>query len=313
MSSPMVVTHTVPLQSQPTGGCRQRTTAVAMTSRPADLDNKALATLLEWATAAPALLTPPDGVTLFDSLLAPSPPDDALLAHTHRHLAASNDQRLGKLFEEITALAIAHQPGLEIITRNLVVRDAQRTIGELDLLVHDLERDHILHVEVALKFYLGVHADYWPGPNSRDTLARKWRRLANHQFPLIDHPATRHTLAEHGIARIDGQCLFSRGRLFYPDNTGAQSLPAPASSHPGHARGDWLRCQALDRQCRWQVLERPQWLNGRQLSDKSMTPLAAPELIDYVQAKGRPVMAVPECSLAAPPCFIVPDDGWPDP
>ena len=207
--------------------------------------------------------------------------------------------RLGLAFEQWVAALVSVSEGLELIDRNLPIRDHQTTLGELDMLVRDSDSGEIWHWELALKFYLGT-AENWYGPNSRDTLARKYRHLFEQQLPRSTLPECRQLLADRGL-RVEGRALLTRGRLFY--RNGHPDLP---SRHPQHERGWWLPTHTLPQQ-RWQVIDKKNWPLPI-MSDKSTTFIDTPELIDYVETLSRPVMVLSE--LRPEPGFIVPVS-WP--
>ena len=265
--------------------------------------------LLRWLYQSAPLLEPPAACELLDPLLAPHEPDPAMLQAARDRLAQGSDLRLGKLFEAVLGLAIAAQPHLDVLHRNVVINSEQRTLGELDLIIRDRRDRSLIHVEVTLKFYLGLTDGRFPGPNPEDNLARKYQRLATHQFPLLHEPETRTRLRELGLPAVDRQCLFSRGRLFYPPD---RPVEAPAQAWAGHERGHWWRARSTPPDEHWYLLARPQWLAAAPMSDSDAVPLASDELIDYVQARQRPQMVVRQGGNGPGiPSFVVPDRGWP--
>lgn len=247
---------------------------------------------------------------MLDSLLEPHLPNPDQLATIRHRLNDSSDRRLGKLFELLLELAILAQPHLEPVAHNIVVSGEGRTLGELDLIIRDLRSDAVIHVEATLKFYLGLNNGHFPGPNPSDTLAIKYQRLADHQLPLLHHPATLATFRKLGLPDVTEQHLFTRGRLFY---TAKQTPSPPPQAWPGHERGLWWRASALPAEGHWQILSRPQWLTPPAMSDSEEYQLASNELVDYVQAHHRPTMVVRlDVPNRAGPAFVVPDQGWPD-
>ncbi|MEE3210323.1 MAG: DUF1853 family protein, partial [Pseudomonadota bacterium] len=91
--------------------------------------------------------------------------------------------RLGFRFEQLwqSALSSSEIPFIA----NQQITDEGRTLGELDLLIP--RGQSTLHIELALKFYLGVEDD-WIGPNRRDLLSRKIQHTFDHQLPLAQNP-----------------------------------------------------------------------------------------------------------------------------
>lgn len=185
----------------------------------------------------------------------------ALLART----PGANGPRLGHYYEELWQFALAEAPGIRLLGANLPIRTAERTLGELDLLLEDDEG--MQHVELAVKFYLGpAQADGraardWLGPGRRDRLDRKLDHLLQHQLPLAGSSAARGLLQAYGCARPHSSPWLG-GYLFYPWPT---PCSAPAQSADDHLRGRWLRRSAwpawlaANPGC-WQPLTRLHWL-----------------------------------------------------
>ena len=265
--------------------------------------------LLDWLYRSPPLLVPPSNCSLLDDLLAPREPGSTLIQEARSALAASPDKRLGKLFEILVGLAISAQPELEILARNMVINGADRTLGELDMILANQRDGSVIHVEITLKFYLGLANGRFPGPNPADTLEQKYHRLASHQLPLSRQQEACAQVSAVGLPQVTERRLFSRGRLFYPM---VHAPATPAEAWPTHQQGDWWRASDTERGRHWRPLARPQWLAPESMSDRAETLLATDALIDYVQARQRPLMVVADDQPAARPAFVVPDRGWPD-
>ena len=162
-------------------------------------------------------------------------------------LAAQRDQRLGNYFETLWCFALELNPRYQLIERNLQIIDGQRTLGEMDFIVHDRVTGRTAHWELAVKFYLGigdtVKHQAWHGPGRKDRLDLKVDHLIGRQILLGTHPVTRATLERRGIV-IEDCAVILKGRLFYPWR---QYRPEyyPASANPTHLAGLWLtRSQA---------------------------------------------------------------------
>ncbi len=179
-------------------------------------------------------------------------------------LQAQRDQRLGAYFESLWMFYFAHSPHYRLLQRNLQVVAAGRTLGELDCIVEERASGRRLHIELAVKFYLGV-ADTgalhnWHGANSNDRLDHKMQALLRHQSVLSRQPEVAGILRDRGI-EVDDCAVILKGRLFYPPQGGQ----APRDSHPGHLRGCWLHYRGFD--CmpghRYAPLRRGDWLAPR--------------------------------------------------
>lgn len=90
-----------------------------------------------------------------------------------------------------------------------------KTLGELDFVVLNTERQKIEHWEVALKYYLAEHdfsLPYWYGLNRSDTLFRKLNHFSQKQFQFedaLEHP-------------IEQRYAVLKGQLYLPLNTSAK-------------------------------------------------------------------------------------------
>ncbi len=172
-------------------------------------------------------------------------------------LARQPIHRLGHHYERLWQFAALAAPGVELLGHNLAVREGNRTLGELDLLLRDAEG--IQPIELAVKFYLGLpsaaHAPRWYGPDPRDRLDLKLGHLYRQQLPLAGLAAARALLP----GTPQPSSLWLGGWLFYPL---AQALEAPAHCPAGHPRGNW--CTLRDWQpgsaaC-WSEIPRLSWL-----------------------------------------------------
>lgn len=179
-------------------------------------------------------------------------------------LSQAAGNKLGHYFEQLYACLLTEVLGWQILARNLPVRDGGRTLGELDFLVRNPATGEAEHHEVAVKFYLGYRPSAegetrWYGPNSRDRLDLKSRRLLEHQARLAEKPQTLALLDSLGLPRPARSRVLMPGYLFYPRD---DSLTAPVGVPVGHQRGSWLRASAVENsQLESAVqLRKPDWL-----------------------------------------------------
>lgn len=205
---------------------------------------------------------------------------DARPAPLQAFLARAQARRLGLYFERLWQFFLQSDPEVELLAHNLPVRDGGRTIGEFDCLYFCRRRQRHCHLELAVKFYLGHegasgapspresrcdnptngHWHAWLGPNSRDRLDLKLRRLLDHQVRLADTPQGRRLLAEHGIHDPLRE-LELKGYLFRHPRA---PLAAPPAFNPARGLRAWWRLAdlpgALEPQYRYRVLPRLEWL-----------------------------------------------------
>ena len=193
--------------------------------------------------------------------------------------AAVNERRhyrLGHYHELLWQFVLAHAPGSRLLANNLRISRGKITLGELDMLYLAARDTLPTHLEVAIKFYLGLPegpeaADSparWIGPGGADSLAIKYQRSLEHQLPLAyterGQQTIRQALARQSLARqagasetnpppveapiaplLAGQQLALPGCLFrpwQPDKAPADWLPPPRHCHPESARqaGWWM-------------------------------------------------------------------------
>lgn len=144
---------------------------------------------LDWVQRVPSLLSAEE------LAWRPALPAQALSASVANDVLCQLEQRrqgrLGAYFETLAAALLTASGRYQLLTRNHIIRDEQRTLGELDLLVEDRISGEILHLELALKFYLAAPAGagidpvcHWIGAGLRDFLALKMARLNQHQRRL---------------------------------------------------------------------------------------------------------------------------------
>lgn len=149
-------------------------------------------------------------------------------------------QKLGHLYEDALAALLENSPRWDLLERNLQIQsDIHTTLGELDFLVRDLESGHLIHLELATKFYLAVESEseiLLPGPDARDNYHRKLSRLRSHQLQLPKiHQA--HLPEKYRNAPIITRHLIY-GCLF--DHYGSDNEATPEYLNPGCRRGKWL-------------------------------------------------------------------------
>lgn len=234
--------------------------------------------------------------------------DQPLKAHLHEHCHST---RLGLVFESLWHFFLREDPDTELIAHNIPVRDGKITLGEFDLIYYcGVSKRHI-HLELAVKFFLGIPntqaspgLDQWFGPNRADRLDRKLARLSQHQLPLAYTEAGREVINQLGIESID-QELRVNGILFHASDD-TNTYPALNAKHQ---RGDWRslsefqieQTEALNRDD-WRYIEKPIWLAAE---FNTATPLANKHL---QMATHKPIMLI---NAQQQRRFLVADD-WAD-
>lgn len=167
-------------------------------------------------------------------------------------LVQLRERTLGAYFEGLAKALFEASPDFTILAHNRIIQGTDRTLGELDLLLMDHCHDRILHLELALKFYLQLHpaegssADdrLWIGSGQRDFLAIKHERLLNHQLRLPELVLKR-GIWPADLPTPDQSLGWVTGRLFYPNNTSMTPTPIVTAQADS---GYWLTLSEFERQ-----------------------------------------------------------------
>ena len=239
--------------------------------------------------------------------------------------------RMGLYHERLWQFLLETAPGTELLAHNLRILRGKQTLGELDLLYRHAGRPEVIHLEVAIKFYLGLtegpgHTDdqaRWIGPGGADSLAGKREHLHRHQLRLTELPEARDALQAllgRCAAGADGALPVPRrlampGVLFYPWHA---PLPPPSEAHTSHLRGHWLHWRAWQRyrhglpaSSRGTRLAKPHWLAlPRHEQLLTLTALDA-WLSEHFRTSASPVqLALWQPGSGWQRLFVVADD-WP--
>lgn len=243
-------------------------------------------------------------------------------------------KRMGHYHERLWQFLLDSAPGTRLLASNLRIHEGKRTLGELDLLYRQRSDPTPLHLEVAIKFYLGLpqgpgpahHQARWIGPGGADSLATKREHLDRHQLRLTERAETRLTIRQHTQPRDIGPVLETviqprlaiPGVLFYPWQV---PMPEPREAAPCHLRGHWLRWRdwprlrdGLARQCRGAWLVKPHWLALPR--DEAFGPLRQLEarLAEHFARPAAPVQLAlhdPTAHGTRHRRLFVVDDSWP--
>ncbi|WP_104203462.1 DUF1853 family protein [Billgrantia saliphila] len=170
-----------------------------------------------------------------------------------RRVSGTIEGRMGHYHERLWQFLLDAAPATRLLASNLRIHQGKRTLGELDLLYRRRDDPTPIHLEVAIKFYLGLASGpgnardqaRWIGPGGADSLATKREHLDRHQLRLTEWDETRQTIQLHTHPRDIGPApailiqrqLAMPGVLFYPWRA---SLPAPHEATTNHLRGHWL-------------------------------------------------------------------------
>lgn len=237
------------------------------------------------------------------------------------YLAAPRITRLGLYFERLWQFFLRQDSEVELVAHNLPVADGGRTLGEFDCIYLCRRRNTHVHLELAVKFYLGVPGApaerAWVGPDVRDRLDRKLARLLEHQVGLADASAARRQLTALGIGELRREVAL-RGYLFQPEDA---VLPAPAGYNPARPFSNWCRREALAGRLesatdtRFRLLDRLQWLSPARWPPRATHAAAAlaAAIDERFALRLSPVLvaALDAAGEERSRFFVVPP-GWPD-
>lgn len=233
-------------------------------------------------------------------------------------------RRLGIYFEHLIEFFLLNDPNTELLVRNLPVRDESRTLGEFDFIYVDHSRGgQVTHLEIALKFYMGLPesmnpnpARRWLGPGSHDALEDKIDKMLTHQSKLANSSYGRKALESSGAPLPHIQSVVIAGELFEPQDT----VTAPLACLPDHHRGKWIRVEVLkDHISAWHkaaLLSKSDWLTplpGNYLNDHGVDIDSLQKQIHEHFAESQfPVMieGVDQNGLPITRTFVVPPS-WP--
>ncbi len=169
----------------------------------------------------------------------------------HLFIREKQSKRLGKYFENLLEFWFLYSPNFDLLVSNWQIIEGKHTLGEIDFIVYDHLYGKFFHFEVAIKFYLqhesGREFIQWIGPNTRDRLAFKYRKLTTQQLTILDRAETKTKVEEQLLDMAPQNVEFSRisldniakkcilkGFFFYSD---LESKLSPKGFHPFHLRG----------------------------------------------------------------------------
>jgi len=109
-----------------------------------------------------------------------------------------------------------------LIIENLQIPKNRITIGEIDFIIENRIKNELIHIEMVYKFYVydpsfKTEEERWIGPNRKDSLFQKIKKLREYQFPLINHEETKKVLNTYKIDSTQlKQKVCFKANLFVP-------------------------------------------------------------------------------------------------
>lgn len=237
--------------------------------------------------------------------------DRSHFSRSHPSATLNLNQKLGHLYEEALANLIQTAPKLDLIARSVQIFDATgRTLGELDFLVYDHVAKKHIHLELAVKFYLGIQlAGDWhfPGPDARDNWHRKLERMRSHQLRLSQTDEAKATLeGRFNIQEIETQQLIY-GRLFDPiDN---QERPILDNMNTHARRGKWLYLRDwrrnFDDNAKVTIISKHMWPVSLSAKNRQLNESTSAEGLKSATGRNCIMFAIED---SQEPFFLVPND-----
>lgn len=240
---------------------------------------------LLWVALSPPLFLQPLGTTqtfaYFNPAIVPDKLESLCLwmqEHPSESPARTQYSRLGLYFEALLRLLFeqGHHLGVtpyKLVLHNYQLQQQGQTLGELDLLLRH-NAGTLVHVEAAVKFYLAQHNasrwTNWIGPNAKDRLDKKLKRMLTHQLPLFLNPSHKAHI-DRWLKEFDAKhfvpCHFIKGCFFV--RKAGQMLPEFAN--PECEVGTWCTWTNWIAQHptpqRWEKLA---WLSGPENQETSL-------------------------------------------
>tara|TARA_R110002049_G_scaffold154534_13_gene319070 strand:- start:2587 stop:3477 length:891 start_codon:yes stop_codon:yes gene_type:complete len=243
-------------------------------------------------------------------------------------LSSRPTHRLGVYFEQLWHFFLRSDPAVELVAHNLAIHDEGRTLGEFDCIYYCADRACHVHLELAVKYFLGVprardnatpaNTHEWLGPDQRDRLKTKLDQLLQRQIALGDAPAARRKLLDMGIENMAREIAL-KGYLFQPLY---EAPPSPPGFNRACTMHKWVSYQQLESHCAtldamsFAILPKMQWLSRAQC-DASETRLTQQQLLASLprrwQADHYPLLiaALDEAHSEVSRFFVTPGR-WPD-
>ncbi|MEO0897099.1 MAG: DUF1853 family protein [Bacteroidota bacterium] len=174
-------------------------------------------------------------------------------------------KRLGIYFERLIACFVHFHPDFELVLQNHKVQEPKRTIGELDLVYKYLPENRLVHLEIAVKFYLG-HGELeqwsnWYGPNPIDRLDLKMDKLLNKQSLMSQHPSLISLWSDLGFNQPESHILL-KGCLYYPEEAYESGSSQPKFISTDHLQRPWKDVSSVERENTWYILPRLSWIGN---------------------------------------------------
>ncbi|WP_147677680.1 DUF1853 family protein [Algibacter pacificus] len=129
--------------------------------------------------------------------------------------------RLGKYIERLVSFELSRNTAVKILAENLQIQNGKTTLGEIDCLL--LKDKKPIHLEVIYKFYVydasvgTSEIDHFIGPNRKDALVEKLKKLSEKQLPLLYSKHCESYLETFSLKASEiTQQVYFKAQLFIP-------------------------------------------------------------------------------------------------
>jgi len=123
--------------------------------------------------------------------------------------------RLGFYAEDLLHYFFRSSPHIELLLVNEQIVVDRVTQTEIDFLIE--YKGQLIHLVVAVKYYLKYSDGEWIGPDARDSLRKKWQKVMGRQLPKAQE-----FFQDSFPAKEIKSYFFLKGYLFYQDGTNHQ-------------------------------------------------------------------------------------------
>ena len=137
--------------------------------------------------------------------------------------------RMGKRIEQFVFQLFDSIESIQIIDENIQIQKDRITLGEIDCLLRN--NDELVHLEIVYKFYLydsnasPTELERWIGPNRKDSLIEKLKKLKTKQLPLLYTEETTSYLQKLTLAPENfKQRVYFKAQLFIPLSNNQESF-----------------------------------------------------------------------------------------
>ena len=244
---------------------------------------------VQWAVFSPCLMTKPTPANYIrdeqhkKSLTALLLRLDENPSEVDAYFSSLRHMPMGKYFEQLVFFILERDERYEIVLQNHQIVEGKITIGEIDLIVRDTVSNQLEHWEIALKYYLqstpSTDQSAMIGPDAKDNLAKKLKKLTEHQMQLSFHPQI--------MAMLNGETveskLFMKGQFFYHLN---EQEGLPQDVNPNQEISKWCFLseveEVLNDELKWTIIHKPNWIGQITLTDDS-TLLSAAQILDFLK------------------------------